>query len=851
MSSLMKIGRKNMKKNNGLDKKDWLLMGLLAVFFLVFVLLVTRFTYAYGSTMDWESQHSVLPDYFRTLFYKTHDLFPDFAFNLGNGQNIYNFVYYGLLSPFILISYMLPFIEMADYVALASIVSVVASASIFYVWLRRAKAMSRSVSFLGAFVLLFATSLSFHSHRHVMFIDYMPFMVLGLFGVDKKLESGKGWLLSLCIFGMIMTSFYYSVGGIITLVLYGIYKWIGMNKSLSVKKFFADGCAFAVPILSGVLMGSVVLLPTFHVILSSRGATFNTITWKDLFLPGMHIDYMLYDTYGVGLTAVLIPSIINAILKKREKSLLGILLGAMMIFPFINYLLNATMYIDAKALIPVLPLAAYVIAMFLEDIFAGTADFKKVLLGSSLVTLAVLASNGLRWAFFGDIAIVISFLLLYKKFDKRFLIILPVVSIPFAISLGCSYGDEYVKGRERKEVREELREVIGSITDEEKGLYRISNAKTILRDVNNIFGNIDYYTSTLYSSTYNMGYNKFYYDIIENPIQNRNRVITSPTANILFLMFSSNKYLINNRANYFGYEFWQEVNGDKIYKNDDVFPIIYARDEVLSEKDFDEFSSVDKEIALLKAVIVDDKGNYEYSSPLAKVDFDEQDVRLENLTVDKDDGDYIFDADEKSKAFYTIPEEYRGKILFIRFKMKNSASCSSGDTSITIDGVKNKLTCRSWKYHNQNYDFAYTLPNENRSELKITFEKGAFRLSDIEIYALDYEEIKNERDNLDEFNFDKSKTRGDYIVGDIDVSEDGYIVTSIPYDKGFIIEVDGQKVDYTRVNKAFVGFKTKKGHHEIIIEYKAPLKKEGLILSTSAFVAFGIMTFLERKKTTN
>ena len=34
--------------------------------------------------------------------------------NLGGGQNIYNFAYYGLYNPVILLSYALPFVKMGD-----------------------------------------------------------------------------------------------------------------------------------------------------------------------------------------------------------------------------------------------------------------------------------------------------------------------------------------------------------------------------------------------------------------------------------------------------------------------------------------------------------------------------------------------------------------------------------------------------------------------------------------------------------------------------------------------------------------------------------------------------------------
>ena len=45
----------------------------------------------FGAKVDWISQHSVIPDYFRKQFYATGKLFPEFAMNLGGGQNIYNY----------------------------------------------------------------------------------------------------------------------------------------------------------------------------------------------------------------------------------------------------------------------------------------------------------------------------------------------------------------------------------------------------------------------------------------------------------------------------------------------------------------------------------------------------------------------------------------------------------------------------------------------------------------------------------------------------------------------------------------------------------------------------------------
>ena len=72
---------------NKLNRKDYIYIGLTILIVLEIFLLITRGVYLFGSSLDWESQHSVLPDYFRTLFYDSKSIFPSFAFNIGNGQN--------------------------------------------------------------------------------------------------------------------------------------------------------------------------------------------------------------------------------------------------------------------------------------------------------------------------------------------------------------------------------------------------------------------------------------------------------------------------------------------------------------------------------------------------------------------------------------------------------------------------------------------------------------------------------------------------------------------------------------------------------------------------------------------
>ena len=101
-----------------------------------------------------------------------------------------------------------------------------------------------------------------------------------------------------------------------------------------------------------------------------------------------------------------------------------------------------------------------------------------------------------------------------------------------------------------------------------------------------------------------------------------------------------------------------------------------------------------------------------------------------------------------------------------------------------------------------------------------------------------------EKDTDDTFEIDEAI--GDKISGSIDVTNDGYFNLSIPYDKGFIIKVDGKKIDYEKVNKSFIGFPIKKGEHNIEIEFEAPNALFGKIVSALGFGIFIIMIMYDR-----
>ena len=201
---------------------------ILIISILLFILLTTGVNNVFGSNTDWLNQHTIFPDYFRQLFYETKELIPNFAFNYGGGQNIFNISYYGLLNPLILPSYFMPFVDMTTYMIIVNILVIIASTLLFYKFLKSHK-YSDNTSLLVSLLFAFSVPIIFHMHRHIMFVNYMPFLIMAFMGVDKYIDNNKKCFLIINTFLMIMTSYYYSVGGLVTIFIYYLYRHLHKN----------------------------------------------------------------------------------------------------------------------------------------------------------------------------------------------------------------------------------------------------------------------------------------------------------------------------------------------------------------------------------------------------------------------------------------------------------------------------------------------------------------------------------------------------------------------------------------------------------------------------------------------
>ena len=391
---------------------------------ILFFLMKISGGYLAGSETDWLSQHIVFPEYFRQRFYETGNLFPDFAMEIGGGQNIYNFGYYGLYNPLYLLSYLLPFVDMAVYVQGMMLATWIADGLLCYLWLLR-EDFREEESFFASLIMIMAGPVVFHTSMQIMFVSYLPFLLLTLIGYDRYCRTGKYALLTLGVLCMVLTSFYFAVGGGAALLIYGLCGW---------KKEWASSPAVLIrslwkqfyPAFFGGLLSFFYLVPVFFAMLGGRseGSSYGL---KELLTPQISLWNVLYTSYGMGLTAMAVVILAVSLFYRRGKEkYLAVCIVLLLVFPAAEFLLNGWLYLRANAYIPFLPLIAWLAAAFLKRIQEKDLENRRLLAGYLLAAIVLVYGSrdeGItdleRYVVYADLVLCGLFILIGVRLWKR------------------------------------------------------------------------------------------------------------------------------------------------------------------------------------------------------------------------------------------------------------------------------------------------------------------------------------------------------------------------------------------------------------------------------------------------
>ena len=807
----------------------------------------------FGAKVDWLSQHSVLPDYFRQQFYATGKFFPEFAANLGGGQNIYHFAYYGLYSPLILPSYLLPIVKMSDYIMAVSITGLTASVLLFYYWLKSRKTDTGTAFILSLMFLLAGPMIGQYSGQ-IMFVDYMPFLCLALIGVDRYFEQEKSGLFTVSVFLMIMTSFYFSIGGMLSLVLYGLHRYFEQREGnrVAVRSFLRDGLCFVRSMILAVLMSGFFLVPTALALTGGRSKEQNT-SFASFFIPQITVERFAYSIYGIGLTTLVITVLLTGLLyRKVYEKVLTYGCVIVLVIPVFAYLLNGGLYIRDKVFIPFLPLLCYLIGIYLEKCRKKELSFIAGIVPYIITTIFVyiarnqFVSKGIGKSIWKVLlAESILFLICYvlycalKRYHKETKEIL-MLALPSVICLAVTMNTFYQMKPDRYVSRKLYRDVTGEQNRQavkealkDDGYYRTEQKGSDdenAADLNRIW-DVEQNITSIYSSAYNPDYHTFRQKTfgLEEPF--RNGMMQSVSKNPVFQRMMGVRYIVSD-SDVPGYTLAKKCGTTGIYQNKDAAPVMYATDRVMTEEEYKKLAFPYNQTAFLEYAVVGE--HTESSDQNIMTAYEPVSLKMANNRT-------TGGAEQK-----TIQQEGQKQILFLRFRVDNAHP--NKDVAVWINGIRNKLSAKDHVYYNENKTFTYAVPlKDGEDNISVTFGKGKYRLRHVQAYLGSLPE-RSELLYQSEIQVDKKQTEDNVIQGTIHVKKDGWFITSIPYDKHFKIYIDGKETEIQKVNTAFLGCKIESGNHEVKIIYHAPGTTTGKVLSLIGIAGFVLVLVQEKRK---
>lgn len=119
-----------------------------------------------------------------------------------------------------------------------------------------------------------------------------------------------------------------------------------------------------------------------------------------------------------------------------------------------------------------------------------------------------------------------------------------------------------------------------------------------------------------------------------------------------------------------------------------------------------------------------------------------------------------------------------------------------------------------------------------------------------ELYAttLNYNSVTKALDVIRANNISITDWKDGEVKAHITANENSQIMFTIPYEKGWIIKVNGTRVNYSDYAGAFITFNISAGENDITMYFRAPGLTAGIIISILSVSIFNLWLFLERKR---
>jgi len=742
-----------------------------------------------------------------------------YSWNVGMGINFSALYAYYLASPINWVLIFCPRSLTLEFMTYLIVVKTgLCGLSMAWYLRRHCKTQDFGIAFFGIFYALSGYMAAYS--WNIMWLDCILLFPVIVYGLERLVRSGKGMLYCVALGISILSNYYISIMTCIFMVLYFLALLV-LERRMSWEKFLSRSAKFALySLLAGGLAAAVLLPEVFALQMTASG----DINFPKTFTQYFPIFDMIARHIGnveteIGLdhwpnvycgVAVLMFALLYVLCRKipvKEKAVYGILL----LFFYASFSMNVLNFIwhgfhypnslpcrQSYIYIFLVLLMCYRAYMYLEETpgrhllaaFWGAVAF--VILAQKLVTeehfhfivyyVAVLV-----------LALYLAVIYLYRKGPRYRMRALLAGLALVAVEAGANMAVTSVTTTSRTSYKKD-NAAVEALVDQVLPGDSFFRMEKVTRKTKNDGAWMHFPSVSLFSSTANADLSKLFKKLGCESSTNAYS-ITGATP-LIDMLFAVRYGVYSEEQKSPLHEFVAQQEETWLYENRYTLPVGYV-----VTTNFDNVWSLDV-------------GNpADVQNNLATI-LGAEPVLETVLNTD---------ADGKTLSFF--PEESGEYFAYIGNKKIEKVKAATESGSKTFNNVDRGYLvelgyCPS--------GFEVTLSAENSSE---DMWADVYRVSEEGLRGV-YEALSREPWQL-------SSWTDTSLAGSVECGDYGLLMTTVPYDEGWTVLVDGKKQELEKVLDAFCGVRLKPGRHEVSMSYRPKGLKEGFLIS---FASVAVLT---------
>lgn len=769
---------------------------------------------------------------------------PFYTFSKTLGGNFFGVMTYYLLSPLNLLIVLFNRIDIPKFILIINILKIGLSGLTSYIFFNK-KFKENNLALIFSIVYsLMAYNIAYS--QNIMWLDGVIMLPLIFLGIEKLIEK-KPLLFYISLTLSIIFNYYIGYMSCIASLLYYTYELYLKEKKLELKKII-----YCIKyILIAVLTSGIVLIPSIFSLMQGKAngllgdfvpnQRFAILDLITRFYIGTFKNSDILGTLpNIYISQIMIVLIIyyffNKNIKKEEKQASLIIIGIFalgFVFSPINTIWHTLKnpvgfpFRYSFMFDMILLIIAYKSILNIKEIdknFIKKFIFYSILIG--LIIDKLLYTKTMYYKIIGTTLLQIIYLIYLSKNKRQIgkLITVLITLEMFLNSFTIVYNIKYQNKEKYNKFINETGEIIDNINQKENTFFRLekdysysSNDELLLN-----YNGISHFSSVYEGKTnellgkYLGIFNRFY---VTNYYGST--LVTNSLFNIKYVLSKQElPYYHKNNKKY-------DIN---IYENNYNLPLGFMVDENINKIKLEKNEPFINQNNILKSM------DRNIENVFYKNDYE---IELNNLKQDE----------TKEKLTYTKINESLPASIKLKLTTNHEGilyGYMSCEKFKKVDVLLNGKSIIDIKDENGYESNTLELGKHNTNEqveLEFLLLENEIQPKKIMFYTLDIGKFETAINLLNKEKLEIIEYNKDNIKTQINVENKKILYTSIPYDKGFEIIVDGKKQEPKKTFDTLISLELEKGKHEIEFKYTPRGLKEGSVISL-----IGIALYIITKK---